>query len=172
MVSTRAIRSKHHCSDCATWRKCDAAGPCGLPCMEAGGGACAAACSHWLAVTSLISSLTLSPSLTHMSTEQVWGASFFLAFTVFSCTGSLKTEVKANWNTSNHDANLKKRGGGAFKSLNWCDFEKPQTCSSWSVEQKHGVRIYMEQVLRMRSSHYCPHAGEHAGLIVYFHKPL
>lgn len=51
------------------WRKCDAAGPCGLPCTAVGGGAwmltSTSAYSHWLSMTSLIrrESLSLSPSL-------------------------------------------------------------------------------------------------------------
>lgn len=54
--------SPHPClslQQSTAWWKCDAAGPCGLPCTkEAGGGAwmltSTTACSHWLSMTSLI----------------------------------------------------------------------------------------------------------------------
>lgn len=51
------------------WWKCDAVGPCGLPCTQAGGGAwlltSATACSHWLPMTSLIRTESCSHSHSH-----------------------------------------------------------------------------------------------------------
>lgn len=57
--------------------------------MEAGGGACAAARSHWLAVTSLISSLSLLFSNTRVLSRFMDYLTAILssAFT-FSCSGS------------------------------------------------------------------------------------
>lgn len=97
VISMCVNNLKHHCRVCATWWKCDAAGPCGLPCMEAGGGACAAVRSHWLAVTSLISSLSLLLSNSWVLSRfmEYLTAILFSAFTVFSCSGSLKTGVQS-----------------------------------------------------------------------------